>query len=42
MATVVEEKVELTEEEAPMVEVGFDPETIDGKGEGNEEKKEEE
>lgn len=42
MATVVEEKVELTEEEAPMVEVGFDPETIDGKGEDNEEKKKEE
>ena len=42
MATVIEEKVELTEEEAPMVEVGFDPETIDGKGEDIEEKKEEE
>ena len=42
MATVVEEIVEFTEEEAPMVEVGFDPETIDGKGEDIEEKKEEE
>lgn len=41
MATVVEEKIEVSKEEAPMVDVGFDPETIDGRGEIKEEKTEE-
>ena len=40
MAIVEEKEVKLTEEEAPMVDVGFNPETIDGKGEDIEEKKE--
>ena len=40
MAIVEEKEVKLTEEEASMVDVGFDPETIDGKGEDIEEKKE--
>ena len=41
MATVgIEIEEKITEEEAPMVDVGFDPETIDGKGEEIEEKKE--
>ncbi len=42
MATVgIEIEEKITEEEAPMVDVGFDPETIDGRGDVEEEKTEE-
>lgn len=42
MATVVEGKdIEFSKEEAPMDDIGFDPENIDERGEIEEETKEE-
>ena len=33
MTTLTKEEIEENEKEAPMDNVGFDPETIDGRGE---------
>lgn len=42
MATIVEGKdIEFSKEEAPMTDIGFDPEAMDERGEIEEEAKEE-